>query len=73
MTKSFAEIEEIVADGEIGQSIRIEISEYSAEVGNAALSALLPLFEGKVYKKYIHSCGNSSEPGVNTSCTRVEI
>ena len=73
MTKSFAEIEEIVADGEIGQSIRIEISEYSTEVGNAALSALLPLFEGKTYKKHIHSCGNSSDPSQNTPCTREEI
>jgi hypothetical protein len=71
--KIFAEIEEIVADGEIGQSIRIEIVEYSAEVGNAALSALLPLFEGKTYKKHIHSCGNSSDPSQNTPCIREEI
>jgi len=71
--KIFAEIEEIVDTGEIGQSIRIEISEYSAEVGNAALSPLLPFFAGKTYKKYIHNCGNSSDPSQNTSCTREEI
>lgn len=71
--KIFAEIEEVVADGEIGQSIRIEISEYSADIGNAALSPLLPFFSGKIYTKYIHQCGNSSEPDKNIQCTREEI
>lgn len=71
--KMFAEIEEVVADGEMGQSIRIEIAEYSAEAGNAALAVWLPLFANKTYKKYIHNCGNSSIPEENAPCTRMEI
>lgn len=71
--KYFAElVEQDIPDGENGVSARFEISGDNEIEASSILNIVIGWYPLKIFKKYIHICGNTSD-GENTSCILREI